>query len=74
MMLQTSSSLTEWVADTGALNHTTHDPGNISLFQPPNPVILSSTIVSNGSVMHVTSVSNTVLPGPFYLNNVICYT
>jgi hypothetical protein len=32
MMLQTPSSLTEWVADSGALNHTTPDPGNIFLF------------------------------------------
>jgi hypothetical protein len=32
MMLQTPSSLTEWVADSGALNHTTPDPDNIFLF------------------------------------------
>jgi hypothetical protein len=31
----------------------------------------SSIIVGNGSVLPVTSVGDTVLPGPFYLNNIL---
>jgi hypothetical protein len=52
-------------------NHTTHDPGNIFLFRPPNPTIPSFIIVGNGSILIVTSVGDTVLPRPFYLNNVL---
>jgi hypothetical protein len=54
----------EWVADSRASNHTMLDPGNISLFRPPNPAIHSSIIVGNESV-------DTVLPRPVYLNNVL---
>jgi hypothetical protein len=52
-------------------NHTTPDPGNISLFQPPNLVVHSSIIVGNRSIVPVTSVGDTILPGLFYLNNVL---
>jgi hypothetical protein len=69
--LQTPPSLTEWVADFGVSNHTTPDPGNISLFRPPNLTIPSSIVVGNESVLSVTSVGDTVLPRPFYLNNII---
>jgi hypothetical protein len=71
MSLQTPPSFMEWVVDSGASNHTTPDPGNISLFQPPNPYIPSSIIVGNRSDLIVTSISDTVLHGPFYLNNVL---
>jgi hypothetical protein len=53
------------------LNHTTPDPGNISLVRPPNAVIPSSIIVGNGFILSVTLVGDTVLPRPFYLNNVL---
>jgi hypothetical protein len=69
--LQTPSSLTEWVTDSGASNHTTPDLGNISLFRSPNPTIPSSIVVGNKSVLPVTSVGGTVLPIPFYLNNIL---
>jgi hypothetical protein len=61
----------DWVADSGASNHTTPDPGNISLFRPPNPIVPSSIVVDNGSVLPVTSVGDTVLPDPFDLNNIL---
>jgi hypothetical protein len=64
-------SHTEWVVDSGASNHTTPDPGNISLFRAPNPVVPSSILVGNGSVLPITSVGDTVLLDPFYLNNVL---
>jgi hypothetical protein len=70
-MLQTPPSLTEWVTDSGASIHTTPDPSNIYLFRPPNPTIPSSIIVGSRSVLPVTSVGNTVLHGPFYLNNIL---
>jgi hypothetical protein len=44
----------------GATNHTTPHPGHIY-----------SPIVSNGSILNVTSVGGSVLPGPFYLNDVL---
>jgi hypothetical protein len=67
MTLKMPPSLMDWVADSNASNHTTPDPGNISLFRPPNPAI----IVGNRSILHVTSVGDTVLLRPFYLNNVL---
>jgi hypothetical protein len=45
------------------------DPGNISLFRPPNPHVPSSIVVGNESVLPVTSVGDTVLSRPFYVNN-----
>jgi hypothetical protein len=66
-----SPSLMEWVTDSSASNHIAPNPGNISLVQPPNPVIPSSIIVGIRSILPVTSVGETVLPGPFYLNNVL---
>jgi hypothetical protein len=70
-MLQMPPSLMEWAADSGALNHTTLDPGNIFLFRPPNAAIPSSIVVGNGSILPVTSVGDTVLPRLFNLNNVL---
>jgi hypothetical protein len=71
MTLQMLPSLMEWVTNSGASYHTTPDPGNISLFQPHNPSIPSSIVVGNRSILPVTSVGDTVLPGPFYFNNVL---
>jgi hypothetical protein len=70
MTLEMPLSLTEWVTDSDASNHTMTDPGNISLFRPPNPAIPSSIVVGNESVLSVISVGDMVLPGPFYLNNI----
>jgi hypothetical protein len=64
-------SLMEWVTNSNASFHTTPDLGNITLFQPPNPVIPSSIIVGNKSVLLVASVGDTILPSPFYLNNIL---
>jgi hypothetical protein len=52
-------------------NHTTPDSGNISLFHPPNSNMPSSIVVGNGSVLPVTSVRDSVLPRPLYLNNIL---
>jgi hypothetical protein len=64
-------TITDWIADSGASNHTTPDFGNVSVSHPPNSNIHSSIVVGNGFVLPVTSVGDTVLPGPFYLNNIL---
>jgi hypothetical protein len=55
----------DWVVDFGASSHTTPYPGNIHSSHPP------SIIVGNGFVLHVTLVGDSVLPGPFYLNEIL---
>jgi hypothetical protein len=53
------------------MHHTTPSVDNIStprLLNSSNP---SSIIVGNGSSLPVTSVGDSVLPGPFYLNNIL---
>jgi hypothetical protein len=42
-----------------------------SLFLPPNPDVPSSIVVGNGFVLPITSVGDTLLPGLFYVNNVL---
>jgi hypothetical protein len=63
--------VTDWVADSGATNYTTPHFGHISSPRPPSLTHPSSIIISNGSVLLVTSVGDSVLPGPFYLNDVL---
>jgi hypothetical protein len=69
--LKTPPSLTEWITNSGASNHTMPDSGNISPVRPPNPAIPSSIVVGNRSILPITLVGDTVLPGLFYLNNVL---
>jgi hypothetical protein len=57
--------------DSGATNHTTPHPGHIFSPKPPSLAHPSSIIVGNGSVLSVTSVGDSVLFGPFYLNDVL---
>jgi hypothetical protein len=59
------------VADSSATHHTTPSVGNISTPRPLNSSNPSSIIVGNGSSLPVTSVADSVLPGPFYLNNIL---
>jgi hypothetical protein len=61
----------DWIADSGASNHTTPDSGNVSLSHPPNFNMPSSIIVGNGSVLSDTSIGDMVLLRPFYLNNIL---
>jgi hypothetical protein len=71
MTLQQPQSITEWIADSRASNHTTLDSGNISRFRSPTSTIPSSIVVGNGSSLSVTSVGDTMLSSQFYLNNVL---
>jgi hypothetical protein len=63
--------VTNWVVESGATNHTTPYHGHIYSPSPPSFTHPSSIVVGNGSVLPVTLVGDTVLPGPFYLNNVL---
>jgi hypothetical protein len=62
---------TDCVADSGATNHTTPHPGHIFSLRPPSLAHPSSIVVGNGFVPPVTSVGDSVLPGAFYLNDVL---
>jgi hypothetical protein len=67
----TPTSVQDWVANSGATHHTTPSVGNISTPHSLNSLNPSSIIVGNGSSLPVTSVGDSVLPGPFYLNNIL---
>jgi hypothetical protein len=58
-------------ADSDVTHHTTLSVGNISTPRPLNSSNHSSIIVSNGSSLPVTLVGDSVLPKPFYLNNIL---
>jgi hypothetical protein len=59
------------VADSGATHHTTPSVGNISTLRPLASSNPSSIVVGNGSSLPITSVGDSVLPSPFYLNNIL---
>jgi hypothetical protein len=61
----------DWVVDPGATHHTTPSVGNISTLRPMASSNPSSIVVGNGSSLPITSVGDLVLPGPFYLNNIL---
>jgi hypothetical protein len=65
------NSVNDWVANSGASHHTTHSVGNISNPRPLNFTSPSSIVVGNDSTLPVTSVGDSVNPGPFYLNNIL---
>jgi hypothetical protein len=65
------SPVTKWVANSGASNHTTLYSGSISSPHPPLAFHPCSIIVGNGSILPITSLGDSVLPGPFYLNDVL---
>jgi hypothetical protein len=65
------TSVQDWVADSGATHHTTTSIGNISTPRPLNSSNPSSIIVGNGFSLPVTLVGDSVLSGPFYLNNIL---
>jgi hypothetical protein len=59
------------VADFGATHHTTPSVSNISTLHHLASSNPSSIVVGNGSSLLNTSVGDSVLPGPFYLNNIL---
>jgi hypothetical protein len=71
MSSQPTPTPTGWVADPDASYHTTPNPIIVSLPHPGNLTFPSSIIVGNGSTLPVTSIGDTVLPGPLYHNNIL---
>jgi hypothetical protein len=65
------ASVQDWVADSDASYHTTLSAANISKTRPLNLSNPSSIIIDNGSSLPITSVGDSVLPVPFYLNNIL---
>jgi hypothetical protein len=65
------TSVQDWVADSGATHHTTPSIGNISTLHPLGSSNPFSIVVGNDSSLLITSVGDSVLPGPFYLNNIL---
>jgi hypothetical protein len=57
--------------DSGVTHHTTPSVGNISTLCPLTLSNPSSILVDNGSSLPITSVGDSVLSGPFYLNNIL---
>jgi hypothetical protein len=65
------TSVQDWVADSDAMHHTTPSVSNISTLHPLASSNPSSIVVGNGSSLPITSVGDSILPGPFYLNNIL---
>jgi hypothetical protein len=65
------TSAQDWVANSGATYHTTPSVGNISTLHHLASSNPSSIVVGNGSSLSITSVGDSVLLGPFYLNNIL---
>jgi hypothetical protein len=65
------TSVQDWVVDSDASHHTTPSASNIFKPRPLNSSSPSSIVVGNGSSLSITSVGDSVLPGPFYLNNIL---
>jgi hypothetical protein len=65
------TSIQDWVADSSATHHTTPSVGNISTIHPLASSNPSSIVVGNGSSLSITSVGDSILPGLFYLNNIL---
>jgi hypothetical protein len=70
-MTLTPLAVTDWVVDSGASNHTTLDASNLTSVRPPTSTDPSSIVVGNGSALPITSVGDSALPNPFYLNHVL---
>jgi hypothetical protein len=66
-----STSVQDWVVDSGATHHTTPSVGNISTLRPLASSNPSSIIVGNGSSLPITSIGDSVLLRSFYLNNIL---
>jgi hypothetical protein len=65
------TSVQDWVADFGVTHHTTPSAGNISTLRHLASSNPSSIVVGNDSSLLITSVGDSVLSGPFYLNNIL---
>jgi hypothetical protein len=65
------SAVIDWVADSGASNHTTLNAGNLTSVHPLTSTNPSSIIVGNESALLITSIGDSTLLSLFYLNTVL---
>jgi hypothetical protein len=65
------TSVQDWVVDSSTTHHTTPSVGNIFTLHPLASSNPSSIVVGNGSSLLITSVGDSVLLEPFYLNNIL---
>jgi hypothetical protein len=65
------TSVQDWVIDSDAMHHTTPSVGIISTLHPLASFNPSSVIVGNDSSLPITLVGDSVLPRPFYRNNIL---
>jgi hypothetical protein len=70
-MALTPPVVTDWVVNSDASNHTTLNADSLIYVRPPTSTDPSSIVVDNRSALSITSVGDSVLFGPFYLNNVL---
>jgi hypothetical protein len=70
-MALTPPAIIDWVVDAGASYHITSNVDNLTSVHPPTSTDSSSIIVGNGYALSVTSVGDSTLLDPFYLNNVL---
>jgi hypothetical protein len=68
-MIMVPPTVIDWVIDSDASNHTTFSAGNLTSARLPLPTDALSIVVGNISSLPITSVGNTTLLDPFYLNN-----
>jgi hypothetical protein len=71
MALHRPPTSQDWVADSDATHHTTPSVGKISTLRHLASSNPSSIVVGNDSSLSITSVGESVLPRPFYLNNIL---
>jgi hypothetical protein len=71
MTLQPLASVTDWGAYSGTSIHTTPYADSISRPYPPSAITPSAVLAGNGSTLPVTTVGDMVLPGPFYINDIL---
>jgi hypothetical protein len=61
----------DWVIDSNASYHTIPIADMLFRSHPPHSSHTTSIVGGNGSTLSVTSVGASVLPRPFYLNDVL---
>jgi hypothetical protein len=69
-MTLTPPAVTILVVDSDVSNHTTLYVSNLTIVYPPNSISPSSIIDGNRTTLPVTSVGDTTLLSPFYLNDI----
>jgi hypothetical protein len=69
MMTLTPPAVTNWVADSSASYHTTPNVGILS--SSHTPLLSTPIIVGKENILPITSIGDSVLPGPFHLHNVL---